>query len=112
VKASTGIYWAELVHLVLLLIDTMDFQDTPDYHGYTEINLNAALIGLTTLFFGTRIYVRAFMTKTLGLDDAFASVAYLLLVAQSALDIRGKCPSGFSPDVLYSHLIMRRRESS
>lgn len=67
----------------------MEFQNTPDYHGYTEINLNAALIGLTTLFFATRIYVRAFMTKTLGLDDAFASIAYVLLVVQSSLDIRG-----------------------
>lgn len=74
----------------MLCFTTMDFQNTPDYHGYTEINLNAALIGLTTLFFGTRIYVRAVMTKTLGLDDAVAAIAYVLLVVQSTMDIRGE----------------------
>jgi hypothetical protein len=54
-----------------------DFKSTPDYHGYTEIDLNAALIGFSTLFFGTRIYVRAFMTKTLGWDDFFALIGYV-----------------------------------
>ncbi|KAB5518048.1 hypothetical protein GE09DRAFT_1230721 [Coniochaeta sp. 2T2.1] len=66
----------------------MDFQNTPDYHGYIEVNLNSALIGFTTLFYGTRMYVRGFMTKTLGWDDAFATLAYCMLVVQSSLDIR------------------------
>lgn len=59
-----------------------DFKDTPDYHGYTEINLNACLIAFSTLFFGTRIYVRAFMTKTLGWDDAFALIGFVCFFPQ------------------------------
>ncbi|KAI8633916.1 hypothetical protein F5Y19DRAFT_489352 [Xylariaceae sp. FL1651] len=66
----------------------MDFHHTLDYHGDIEINLNACLITFSTIFYGCRIYSRAFMTKTLGLDDAIATAAYLLLVTQSALDIR------------------------
>lgn len=50
-----------------------DFKNTPDYHGYIEIDPNAALIGFSTLFFGTRIYVRAFMTKTLGWENCLLS---------------------------------------
>ncbi|KAI1502901.1 hypothetical protein F5X99DRAFT_407707 [Biscogniauxia marginata] len=65
----------------------MDFCNTADYHGYTEINLNACLISLSTVIYGLRIYNRAFMTKTLGLDDGIATIAYLLLVVQSAMDI-------------------------
>jgi hypothetical protein len=68
----------------------LDFQKTPDYHGYIEINLNSALIGFTTLFYGTRMYVRAFMTKSLSWDDAFATIAYMMLVVQSSLDIHGE----------------------
>ncbi|OIW34171.1 hypothetical protein CONLIGDRAFT_570796, partial [Coniochaeta ligniaria NRRL 30616] len=91
---------------------TMEFQNTPDYHGYTEINLNAALIGLTTLFFATRIYVRAFMTKTLGLDDAFASIAYVLLVVQSSLDIRAvSLGSGAHIDLIPPPLLFKFFES-
>lgn len=75
----------------------MEFQNTPDYHGWTEINLNAALIGLTTFFFFTRMYVRAIMTKTLGWDDAIATLAYLMLIVQSSLDIRGEYPAALLP---------------
>ncbi|KAK3934313.1 hypothetical protein QBC46DRAFT_300024 [Diplogelasinospora grovesii] len=65
----------------------VDFQDTPDYLGYRETYLNGFLIAFSTVFFALRIYVRAFMTKTLGWDDAIAGVAYAILVAQSGMDI-------------------------
>ncbi|ORY55907.1 uncharacterized protein BCR38DRAFT_490913 [Pseudomassariella vexata] len=66
----------------------MDFRSSPDYLGWREINLNSCLIAISTLAFGFRIYARAFMSgKTLGLDDAVASVAYVLIVVQSSLDI-------------------------
>ncbi|KAI0024294.1 hypothetical protein F4780DRAFT_655723 [Xylariomycetidae sp. FL0641] len=65
----------------------MDFRGTPDYHGNIEISFNACLIGLSTVFYGLRMYTRVFMTKTLGLDDGVATIAYIMLVVQSALDI-------------------------
>ncbi|KAI1495133.1 hypothetical protein F5X96DRAFT_613549 [Biscogniauxia mediterranea] len=65
----------------------MDFHDTSDYHGRIEINLNAFLISLSTVIYGLRIYNRAFMTRTLGLDDGIATIAYFLLVVQSSMDI-------------------------
>ncbi|KAI1641255.1 hypothetical protein F4809DRAFT_252 [Biscogniauxia mediterranea] len=65
----------------------MDFRDTSDYHGRIEINLNAFLISLSTVIYGLRIYNRAFMTRTLGLDDGIATIAYFLLVVQSSMDI-------------------------
>ncbi|KAI5927136.1 hypothetical protein F4810DRAFT_707087 [Camillea tinctor] len=55
----------------------MDFRATPDYHGRIEINLNACLISLSTVFYGLRVYNRAYMTKTLGLDDGIATIAYV-----------------------------------
>ena len=54
-----------------------DFRSTPDYKGYVLQALNATLIPITTLIFGTRIYVRVFMTKNPGLDDGFAFVAFV-----------------------------------
>ncbi|KAG4429185.1 hypothetical protein IFR05_015339 [Cadophora sp. M221] len=67
----------------------MDFRSTPDYKGGVHKALNATLIPITTLIFGTRIYVRVFMTKNAGLDDALAFVAYLFLVGISTFDIIG-----------------------
>ncbi|KAK3684112.1 hypothetical protein B0T22DRAFT_384082 [Podospora appendiculata] len=65
-----------------------DFSQTPDYHGQTEISLNAALIAFSTVFLGLRFYVRGFMTKSMGFDDLVAGLAYTLLVIQSTMDIR------------------------
>ncbi|OTB09004.1 hypothetical protein M426DRAFT_316293 [Hypoxylon sp. CI-4A] len=65
----------------------MDFRDTPEYHGGREIILNAVLIGISTIIYGLRLIVRTRMTKSLGLDDALAGIAYLLLLGLSILDI-------------------------
>ncbi|KAI5861275.1 hypothetical protein GGS23DRAFT_160992 [Durotheca rogersii] len=65
----------------------MDLGGIPDFHGGAEIGLNGALIGLSTLLYGLRIWVRVYMTKSPGLDDGIAAIAYVLLVAQSVLDI-------------------------
>ncbi|KAK0610706.1 hypothetical protein B0T17DRAFT_621166 [Bombardia bombarda] len=53
-----------------------DFSTIPGYKGNIEITLNATLIALPTLFFGIRLYVRAFMTKALGFDDLVAGLAW------------------------------------
>ncbi|KAK0120452.1 hypothetical protein ONS96_010666 [Cadophora gregata f. sp. sojae] len=64
-----------------------DFRSTPDYKGGVLRALNATLIPVTTLFFGMRIYVRLFMTKNAGLDDALGLVAYLFAVVLSSFDL-------------------------
>jgi hypothetical protein len=87
-----------------------DFRDAPDYKGQTEVIVNSTLIGLSALFLGLRLYVRTFMTKSLGLDDAVAGLAFVsqtsvtgtvnsantpaqaLLAAQSGMDINGTYP--------------------
>ncbi|KAI2625771.1 hypothetical protein GGR54DRAFT_513407 [Hypoxylon sp. NC1633] len=63
------------------------FANKPDYHGDVETSLNGLLIGLSTFLFGLRIFVRTSMTKSPGLDDGIAAIAYLLLVTQSTMDI-------------------------
>ncbi|KAI1396418.1 hypothetical protein F4819DRAFT_134668 [Hypoxylon fuscum] len=65
----------------------MDFNDTPNYRGHTEIGLSAWLIGFSTLFYGLRLVVRVSMTKSPGLDDGIAGIAYLLLLTHSIIDI-------------------------
>ncbi|KAL7623267.1 hypothetical protein AAE478_006948 [Parahypoxylon ruwenzoriense] len=65
----------------------MDLSKIPDYHGDTEIGLNGWLIGFSTIFYGLRIFVRVYMTKSPGLDDGIATLAYILLVVQSSMDI-------------------------
>lgn len=53
------------------------FRDSPGYAGNKTLYLNTALIVCTTLVVGTRLYVRAFMSKALGLDDIVAFVAFV-----------------------------------
>ncbi|KAI1092585.1 hypothetical protein F5B19DRAFT_502163 [Rostrohypoxylon terebratum] len=65
----------------------MDFSNTPDYHGSREIGLNTWLIAFSTIFYGLRLYVRTAMTKSPGLDDWLAGMAYLALLFQSMTDI-------------------------
>ncbi|KAI0885541.1 uncharacterized protein GGS22DRAFT_187826 [Annulohypoxylon maeteangense] len=65
----------------------MDFSNTPGYHGAREIGLNGWLIGFSTLFYGLRLFVRISMTKSPGLDDGIAGMAYVLLLFQSMTDI-------------------------
>lgn len=55
----------------------MDFRDTPEYHGSTEVGLSSGLIGMSTIMFGLRIFVRLFVTKSFGLDDGLTVVAYV-----------------------------------
>ncbi|KAK6085149.1 hypothetical protein SCUP515_00967 [Seiridium cupressi] len=69
-------------------LPAFDFSTTTDYQGFAQRDLNICLIVFSTVFVVTRFYVRAFMTKGLGLDDAVTVVAYLLLVVFSGLEIR------------------------
>lgn len=54
-----------------------DFSATTDYKGFVQRDLNASLIAFSTVFVCLRLYVRAFMTKGLGLDDLMTVVAYV-----------------------------------
>ena len=65
------------------------FSDTPGWKGYLQWNLNVALITFSTFFILLRLGTRAFLVKALGLDDAIGVIAYGVLVAFSALEIRG-----------------------
>ncbi|KAI4866682.1 hypothetical protein F4820DRAFT_239403 [Hypoxylon rubiginosum] len=65
----------------------MDFRDTPEYHGSTEVGLSSGLIGMSTIMFGLRIFVRLFVTKSFGLDDGLTVVAYLALMVLTVMDI-------------------------
>jgi len=66
----------------------MDFSHTPGWKGDLEINLNSCLIAFSTIFLGMRLYVRFVMTHNPGWDDAMAGLAYVMLIVQSAMDIR------------------------
>ncbi|KAH8199407.1 hypothetical protein TruAng_006402 [Truncatella angustata] len=65
-----------------------DFSATTEYQGFAQRDLNICLIVFSTIFVCARLYVRAFMTKGLGLDDVMTVVAYLLLAVFSGLEIR------------------------
>ncbi|KAI4595727.1 hypothetical protein KJ359_006718 [Pestalotiopsis sp. 9143b] len=65
-----------------------DFTSTTDYRGYLVRNLNICLIIISTIFVFSRLYVRAFMTKGLGMDDVATTVAYMLLVIFSGFEIQ------------------------
>ncbi|KAJ9144980.1 Integral membrane protein [Pleurostoma richardsiae] len=65
-----------------------DFSKTAGWKGYLQRDLNACLIAFSTVFVTLRLYVRAFMNKALGRDDLMTGIAYICLVAFSALEIR------------------------
>ncbi|ROW06574.1 hypothetical protein VMCG_04266 [Cytospora schulzeri] len=65
----------------------MDFSNTPGWRGWVLTDVNAIAIALSTSFIGVRVYVRARMTKNMGLDDAIAVVSFALVVVQLALDM-------------------------
>lgn len=60
----------------------MDFSGTPSWRGWVLVDSNAIAIALSTLFIGLRLYVRARMTRNLGLDDAIATVSYVCSMSQ------------------------------
>ncbi len=45
--------------------------------GYVQVNLNAALIAISTTLVALRLYARAFMTVALGWDDLIATIAWV-----------------------------------
>jgi hypothetical protein len=48
--------------------------------GDISRNLNICLIVFSSIFVALRFYVRGFMTKALGLDDAFSFIALVRLL--------------------------------
>jgi hypothetical protein len=57
--------------------------------GYITKDLNICLTTFSTIFIALRCYVRRFMLDSMGWDDGFAVIAWVLTV-QSALEIYGK----------------------
>lgn len=52
-----------------------------DSRGQFIINLNLALIVISTVLMSTRLYVRGFMIKGLGVDDLIATISYVCTAA-------------------------------
>ncbi|TDZ35158.1 hypothetical protein C8035_v009938 [Colletotrichum spinosum] len=59
----------------------------PNSGGHHIFNLNLALIVVSTLLVGLRLYVRKAIVKALGWDDLIATVAWALCVTLSALEM-------------------------
>ena len=53
------------------------FDLPPGSRGSVLVNVNIALIVITSTLLFTRLYVRGFMVKALGLDDLLATIAYV-----------------------------------
>lgn len=66
-----------------------EFKDTPGWKGYVQWNLNVTLIAISSLLILLRLGTRGILVKALGMDDAMAFLAFGVLVAFSALEIRG-----------------------
>lgn len=58
-------------------MSTISFKESPGYKGGQVLKLNAALIVCTTVIVFLRLYVRAFMSRALGVDDLLAFLAYV-----------------------------------
>jgi hypothetical protein len=58
-------------------VDFTVFNLPADSAGGVQVNLNICLITISTILLFTRLYVRAFMVKVLGLDDLLAAIAYV-----------------------------------
>lgn len=61
-------------------VDFTIFNLPPDSQGRTLVNFNIAFIVISTILLCTRLYVRGFMVKVLGLDDLLAAIAYVCAV--------------------------------
>ena len=66
------------------------FWETPDWAGGTQAKLNIALVVISASFLATRLYVRCIMTKTAGLDDIVAFLAFSVITSQSGFNIHLK----------------------
>lgn len=71
----------------------VDFRSTPDYLGDRTIVLNSVMIAFSVIFVGLRLYSRLFVAKRPGLDDVFAVLALISLLALSSMDIRRASPT-------------------
>ncbi|KFZ24150.1 hypothetical protein V502_01362 [Pseudogymnoascus sp. VKM F-4520 (FW-2644)] len=60
----------------------------PSRRGDISFRLNVCLIVISTFFISIRLYVRGVMTKTLRWDDLLAAIAFVVLLALSALEIK------------------------
>jgi hypothetical protein len=54
---------------------TIPYWETPDYKGHKIRDVNAALIAITTVIVGARLFTRKFISKSFGLDDGLALLA-------------------------------------
>ncbi|KAI1476809.1 hypothetical protein K445DRAFT_292654 [Daldinia sp. EC12] len=68
-------------------LETVSGSSGVDSHSRTEIGINAWIIMFSIIFYSLRLFVRINITKSPGLDDVVAGVAFALLVTQSGMDI-------------------------
>lgn len=71
------------------ILSSTSQQMTP-IRGLISRDLNICLILFSSISVALRLYVRGFITKALGLDDAFSVAALVVLTAQSSLEIVGE----------------------
>jgi hypothetical protein len=67
-----------------------DLSSTTDFKGHGLLALNISGLVLSTTFLLARLGTRTFIVKNLGLDDVICAIAWVSLVALSAMDIRGE----------------------
>ncbi|CAG9986560.1 unnamed protein product [Clonostachys byssicola] len=60
----------------------------PDSQGYMLKNLNISLIVTSSIILIARLNTRAFILKSLGVDDLIATISWILLVTYSLMIIR------------------------
>ncbi|ELQ39092.1 hypothetical protein OOU_Y34scaffold00514g9 [Pyricularia oryzae Y34] len=66
---------------------TVPFRESPGYNGHTPLILNSVFIVLTTIVVTSRLFVRAFMTKALGIDDLMCFLAFCFVIVLSSMEI-------------------------
>jgi len=67
---------------------TIPYWKSPEYNGRFFLDLNASLIAVTTAVIAMRLYSRGFMTKSLGLDDALAFVAFVCKLLHNSRGVK------------------------
>ncbi|VUC32909.1 unnamed protein product [Clonostachys rosea] len=65
-----------------------EWDPPPDSQGYMLKDLNISLIVASALVLIARLNTRAFILKSLGVDDLIATLAFILLVTYSSMIIR------------------------